>query len=261
MNRIKAVFILCCALVMAPTIAATANAAGVPDVMLESVKGSRVDLSTSTGKLMSGTLQAFDENVVVMFMDDNSVITVPRAEVLAIRVVQQPVTQQQPVYAPQQAPAAVYQQPGGLYQVAPTAPPVRPAKSAGELAQIQALRASGAEEIARGRLLNGISLALGIPGLLGCLLGPVALGVYLDDDGLDLAAANAARLGLSFCAGFTPPAIAADITGDTLRRRGAAKVEQADLMMSRRLLFRPTDFRLAMAPGPNGGSLGMSFRF
>jgi hypothetical protein len=237
--------------------ASTADAAGVPDVMLESVKGARVDLSTSTGKLMSGTLQAFDKDVVVMFMDDNSVITVPRAEVLAIRVVQQPVNslppQRAPVYAPQQAPQ---QAPYSAYQAGP--PPPR-AKSASELAQIEALRSAGLNEMARGRALNTAALATGIPAILGCILGPIALGVGAEDG--DAEAMEVGAVGLILCGALGPPTAALDISGDVLRGSGAAKVRQADAMMSGRNLFRPTNFRFSAGPTREGGRLAMSFNF
>ena len=203
---------------------------------------------------MSGVLQAFDDNVIVMFLADSSVVTVPRAELLAVRVVAtqpaQPV-QSAPMtgYPTQRAPAVNY----GV-QAAPVAP-VGPTPA--QLAEMESLRLIGNEEIARGRVMNGVALALGIPALLSCILGPVALGVGVDDGNLE--AMNAGGVSLLFCGLLAPPAAALDIGGDMLRARGSAKVSRANAMGLRR--FAPTDFRFAAAPTQEGARLALSFRF
>ena len=55
------------------------EASGLPDVVLESVKGAMVDVSTSKGQILTGLLIAFDEQAAILQTSDGSILALPRA--------------------------------------------------------------------------------------------------------------------------------------------------------------------------------------
>ena len=73
--------VLCLGFLVGP---GKAEAAGLPDVVLESVKGAMVDVSTSKGQILTGLLIAFDEQAAILQTSDGSILALPTAFVGSI---------------------------------------------------------------------------------------------------------------------------------------------------------------------------------
>jgi hypothetical protein len=62
-----------------------ADAAGLPDVVLSSVQGEMVDVSTAKGEILTGVLKAFDDEAAILLLGDGSIIAISREDLLAVR--------------------------------------------------------------------------------------------------------------------------------------------------------------------------------
>lgn len=151
-------------------------AAGVPDVVLQGVQGSKVVVTRVDGAEVAGTLLSYDGNLVVVTKADGSIVVVKRPE---IETLVRAVTAAPPGPSPSAAAAVAAPLPGPLPSTAPAADA---SADTDVRKRIEELRAEAGVNRKSGVQLLTFALPLGITGV-----GLGTWAVYTADDGFDVA--------------------------------------------------------------------------